>query len=83
MANNQLHILERFPDKSHLLTYHMAVDPDFYDLCQDYEACVKALRYWSSSSDPNASTRIVEYRAIVSELEQDIVKELVYLSRKQ
>jgi len=83
MTNESLHILDRFPSQSHLITYHMAIDPDFYDLCHDYEACVKALRFWIASNDPNASARLNEYRVLVTDLELDIVKELKTLRHKQ
>jgi uncharacterized protein Usg len=83
MKKQGLHIFERFPDQSHLLTYHMAVDPGFYDLCQDYELCVQALKYWTASNDPNANARLDEYRSLTRELERDIINEMKSLSRKQ
>ena len=83
MTKKNLHILDRFPEKSHLLTYHMAMDPDFYDLCQDYEVCVNALKYWTASKDPNAGVRLNEYYMLVTELEQDIINELEAFSHEQ
>ena len=76
MKNEPLSILERFPGKSPLLTLRMAEDPDFYVLCQDYEICVKALRYWTASKKPEAKVRIDEYRTLLRELGEEITDEL-------
>ena len=82
MASPKLHIFMQFPDESHQLTYWMAMDPDFYDLCQDFEACIEALHYWSASNDPHAGVRSDEYRNILTELKQEIVKVLKTLKQK-
>ena len=73
--NEKTHnILERFPEKIHTLTLLMAEDPEFLAICEDYEACVKALRYWAQSHEPEAATRINEYNSLVRELEEEIVR---------
>jgi hypothetical protein len=66
------HIQERFPDKKHSIDLLMTGDPDFFTLCEDYDACVNALRYWTKSIEPEAKTRVNEYRALVRELEEEI-----------
>lgn len=72
MNDNTLHVLNRFAgEKAHLVLL-MTQDSEFYSLCQDYEACVKALQYWSASNAPEAGTRLDEYRTLVSELEDEI-----------
>jgi len=73
--NEKTHnILERFPEKIHTLTLLMAEDPEFLAICEDYEECVKALRYWVHSNEPEAATRINEYNSLVRELEEEIVR---------
>ena len=76
MNNHPLLIFERFPDKNHLLTHRMATDSEFYALCQDYEICLKALHYWTASSELEARDRRVEYRTLVHELEEEITDDL-------
>jgi hypothetical protein len=76
MNNYPLLILERFPEKNHLLTHRMATDSEFYTLCQDYEICLKALQYWTASSEPEAGDRRVEYRTLVHELEAELTDDL-------
>ena len=77
------HIRERFPDKKHTIDLLMTKDPEFFDLCEDYDACVDALRYWAKSEKPEAETRVNEYHALVRELEEEITQVLVALEPKQ
>jgi hypothetical protein len=76
MRNQDLEILKRFPDKRHILVQRMTEDADFFSFCQDYEICVKALKYWTSSTKPEAKTRMNEYHTLVRELEQEIAYDL-------
>jgi hypothetical protein len=75
------HIRERFPDKKQNLYLLMAEDPEFLALCEDYDACVDALRYWAESKDPEAETRVNEYRALVRDLEEEIAQALTRINR--
>ena len=45
-------------------------------MCEDYDACVNALRYWTESKEPEAKTRVNEYRALVQELLEEITQAL-------
>ena len=74
MNEKNAHILKRFPEKIHTLTVLMAEDPEFLAVCEDYEACVEALRYWAQSNEPEAATRINEYNTFVRELEEEIIR---------
>ena len=74
MNEKNLNILERFPEKIHTLTLLMAEDPEFLAVCEDYDACIEALRYWAQSNEPEAATRINEYNTLVRELEEEIVQ---------
>ena len=77
------HIRERFPDKTHTIDLLVAKDPEFLDLCEDHDACVDALRYWAKSKEPEAETRVNEYRALVRELQEEITQALLVLETKQ
>lgn len=74
MKDKSICIIKRFPEKSHALTLLMAEDPEFLAICEDYEACVAALSYWTQSSEPEAVTRIDEYNTLVRELEEEIIQ---------
>ena len=74
MNEENANILKRFPEKIHTLTVLMAEIPEFLAVCEDYEACVEALRYWAQSNEPEAEARTQEYRALVQELEAEIIQ---------
>ena len=76
MNHKPLHILEQFPEKSHTIALLVEEDTEFLALCEDYDACVKALRYWEQSKEPEAKSRVSEYRTLVRELEEEIRAEL-------
>ena len=73
------HIRERFPEKKHTIDLLVAKDPEFFDLCEDHDACVDALRYWAKAEKPEAETRVDEYRTLVRELRQEINQALATL----
>ena len=77
MNNKARHIRERFPDKSHIIDLLMAEDSEFLTVCEDYDVCVYALRYWAKSKAPEAETRVNEYRTLIEELEEEITQVLV------
>lgn len=74
MTEENPSILKRFPEKIHTLTLLMGEDPEFLALCEDYDACIEALRYWAQAKEPEAATRINEYNTLVRELEEEIVR---------
>ncbi len=76
MNDKALHIRDRFKDKSHIIDLLMAEDPEFLTLCEDFDACVKALQYWAESKAPEAEVRVHEYRTIIEELEEEITQAL-------
>jgi hypothetical protein len=50
----------------------MEKDSEFRAICEDYEACVKALQFWTKSKDTEAEARIVEYHNLIQDLEDEI-----------
>jgi hypothetical protein len=77
------HIRERFPDKKHTIDLLMTKDPEFFDLCEDHDACVDALLYWAKSKEPEANTRVNEYHILVRELEEEIAQALEALKSRR
>ena len=76
MIKKAVHIRDRFPDKKNAIDLLMAQDPEFHTMCEDYDACVNALRYWTESKEPDAKTMVNEYRALVRELQEEISQAL-------
>jgi len=83
MSENGLHIRKRFPNKTERIDYLMAQDPEFTNLCEDLDAYVGALQHWIKSKEPEAETRVDEYRALIRELEEEIVQALDALKSSQ
>jgi uncharacterized protein YdcH (DUF465 family) len=77
------HIRERFPEKKHDIDRLLAKDPEFLDLCEDYDVCVDALQYWAKSKLPEAKTRVNEYRTIFRELKEEIMQALIAKKPRQ
>ena len=76
MNDKAQYIRERFPAQKHHIDLLMAEDSEFLALSEDYDICVNALRYWAESREPEAKTRVNEYRILVGELEEEITQVL-------
>ena len=74
MEDKPRHILQQFHEKANTLLTLMAENPDFRDLCADYDVCVRELRYWGKSTALEARERVDEYRTIALELEEEIAQ---------
>ena len=83
MHDTQRHILEKFPKKNYTIARLLEEDPEFLALCEDYYVCVKALQHWEQSKEPEAKTRVDEYRTLSQELEEEIVQALAALEARR
>ena len=77
------HILEKFPEKSQAIACLLEEDSEFLAVCEDYDVCVNALRYWAKSEAPEAETRVNEYRTLIVELEEEVTLALAALKPRQ
>lgn len=76
MNNEMYPIRKRFPEESETIALLMAEDPEFRAICEDYDDCFHAWQYWAQSKEPEAETRVNEYRTLIKELENEIVEAL-------
>jgi len=60
-----------FPDRSLTIGRLLRDDPDFRELCDDYEDATSALNFWLSPPG-RSETRARGYRELVVELEAEI-----------
>jgi len=74
MGDKMYYIQKRFPDKREAIALLMVEDPEFRTICEDYDDCVNACRYWDRSKTPEAETRGDEYRTLIKELEMEIIE---------
>jgi hypothetical protein len=72
MNDKPRHILKIFREDRHTIAHLFEQDDEFLALCEDYDACINALRYWAKSKAPEAKTRVHEYQNLVQELEEEI-----------
>ena len=68
------HIREQLPGQKDSIDLLVVVDSEFLALCDDYDACVDALRYWASSEETGAKARVIEYRDIIGALYNEITQ---------
>ena len=76
MKGNLIPIREQFPGNAAMIDLLIAEDSDFASLCEDHDDCVNALRYWAESKEPEAGTRVSEYRVLIEELREEIIQSL-------
>ena len=77
------HAMERFSEHAPMMRQLLSENEQFTDLCTEYGEAVEAIRYWSSSGDPNAHERVAEFQQVRDELEEELRTELlrVYVLR--
>ena len=76
MSEKPRHVLEQFAEMKDSIQLLIKEDPEFLNLCEDYDTCVEALQHWEQAQEPEAKTRVNEYRALCKELEEEIRAEL-------
>jgi hypothetical protein len=69
-------VMERFPEKREALKRLFEASQSFQLLCDEYEVCLTALRYWRESSLPEAPSFRNEFSSLLSELEEEILEHL-------
>lgn len=69
-------VVERFPESREALRQLFESDQSFQSLCDEYEACLIALRYWRESSLPEAPEFRNEFSSLLGELEKEIMQHL-------
>ncbi len=69
-------VMKTFPDRKDALRQMYRTSKSFQSICQNYQKCSEALRYWAESEDENAPERKKEYSALLQELELEITNSL-------
>jgi uncharacterized protein YdcH (DUF465 family) len=68
-------LVRRFPDRARSIRRLHATDPEFRAICEDYDEALGALEYWQAA-DQSCQKKAVEYRQLVTELEDELVAAL-------
>lgn len=65
-------VINKFPNLREEAVQLFKQNENFRAACMDYRDCVKALKYWSRSTEKGAATRQREYEDLLVELEEEI-----------
>lgn len=71
---------ERFAQIGARMEQEILKNPEFRSLCEDYGDAVEALQHWESGEDPLSQQKVLEYRELVEDLEEEIRDHLGSLS---
>ena len=66
-------VLEKFPDRWHLIVELCRTDEDFRELCDHYGECATVVARLRAAAEPEAE-RVAEYEEVMKELEREIGK---------
>ena len=69
-------IMKRFPDRKDALLQMHRTSESFRSICENYQECLEALRYWAESEHETAVDRHREYASLLHELEEDVRQNL-------
>jgi hypothetical protein len=70
------HVMDRFPADAELVLKCALESERFRSLCEDYALALEASRRLESLERPIVERRIADYRALMSDLEQEIQRTL-------
>ena len=68
-----LYIRDLLPDQKDSIDGLSAENKEFMCLCDDFDACVYALKYWAASEKPESRARVDEYRELTVTLHKEIM----------
>ena len=69
-------IMRRFPDHKDALRNMFLQNKSFYTICEDYQKCESAVKYWGQSDHETALVRRLEYLEMIKDLEVEIQQRL-------
>lgn len=76
MLDKLRHVVERFPDLEGMIKQQCADNRFFRSLCEDYGEAIEVLRGWEASGSGRGLKRTDACRALIADLEQEILLEL-------
>jgi len=67
-------VIKKFPEQKDAIKRLLKKEGSFLTLCEDYRVCKEALEHWDLSDAKEAPARSREYRALLQELEAEIMQ---------
>ncbi len=65
-------IMQQWPSKKNILRRMYRGSRSFQTLCDDYQKCIEAMKYWTQSDYVQALERCNEYQDMMNGLENEI-----------
>lgn len=78
IRNSLFAVIERFPHRKAAVGRLFRENGTFQTLCEDYWTCSRALQHWNESASKEAVARRKEYKALLKELEAEIIMNLTH-----
>jgi hypothetical protein len=76
MTEKTRYVVERFPDLAYAVKQYSSDNRFFHGLCEDYGEAVEALRQCYPLDNPVSCERAEACRALILDLEREILDEL-------
>lgn len=73
-SSGYIALFERFPENREIFKRLFESNQSFQNICEEYEECLRAMRYWRESSFPEAPELRNEFSSLLRELEVEILK---------
>jgi hypothetical protein len=73
---NIFSVVKRFPRRERAIKGLFRKSDFFRTLCEDYCLCGKALEHWKATDTEVSRARVVEYSALMEELEAELIAAL-------
>ena len=74
-------VLSKFPKHQEKIKRLFKRNETFQTLCEDYRQCFEALKYWKQSASEEAPDRREEYRMLLQDLAEEILRNVNELNR--
>ncbi len=76
MPDMTIHIFKRFPENALLIRHLFLKDSNFRSICDDYDKCIRSIKYWNHAKKIDTKARVEEYRYLCKELEKEVLQAL-------
>ena len=76
-------VIKRFPSHQQSIKSLYTTNQNFKTVCADYRQCIRALEFWGKADLCEAPKRQQEYKALLQDLESEILQYLEELSASE
>ncbi len=70
-------VMKRFAERKNAIRRLFMGSEKFRNICEDYQRCAEAVQHWNHSASEEAPARREEYAALLRDLEEEILENLL------